>query len=255
MITEYELYSDERTDRMVGTEYLTIGGVICTAKGRDRLLARLTAVREHHGLTGEAGWKKVSTYYLSAYKEWLDVFFDDPHARYSMLSINRSTPEWQTFRAKLPRSSTHDDTLASIYYQFLLTSFGGLHDTKRWSVYPDAGYFSHDKVLAGVEFLFNRTYKKALGPKSTRILRGAKALDSKKSDLVQLADLLLGCGACDRYARAPESEPRRSLVAHFRARCHEVPRTKKGLLKLSAQSWVSPEHFFRTLQANPETAI
>ena len=160
MTTEYELYSDERPDRIVGTEYLAIGGVICTDKGRARLLAELTAIREHRGLTGEAGWKKVSNCYLSAYKEWLDVFFDDPHARYTMLSLNCSKPEWQIFRATLRRSSIYDYARASVFYQFLLTSFGGLHDTKRWSVYPDSGYFSDDEVPTRVEFLFNRTSRR-----------------------------------------------------------------------------------------------
>jgi hypothetical protein len=241
MITEYELYSDERTDRTVGTEYLTIGGVICTEKGRDRLLAGLTGVRTRHGLTGEAGWKKVSNYYLSAYKEWLDVFFDDPHVRYTMLSVNRSMPEWQAFRAKRRRSANHDELLASIYYQFLLSSFGSLHDSKRWSVYPDAGYFSRDKVLDRIEFLFNRTYKNAFGPKSTRIIRSTCALDSKRSDIVQLADILLGCSACSQYARSPQSKPKGALLAHFHAGCGVTPRTKTGLLKLSTQSWVPPE--------------
>jgi hypothetical protein len=89
-------------------------------------------------------------------------------------------------------SSNHDDPLVSAYYQFLLTTFGSLNDTQRSWMFPDAGYFSKDNVLQNVEFLFNRIYKKTFWPKSNRIIRLTTALDSKKNDLIQLADVLLG---------------------------------------------------------------
>ena len=139
MITEYELYSDERKEKHNGNSYLTIGGLVCTDKGRDRLQAKLKDLR--NDLTGEVGWKKVSTFYVEAYKAWLDIFFDDPHARYSILSINQTSKDWQAFRRRLRRANNHYDPLASAYYQFLLVTFGSLHDSQRWWVYPDFGLF------------------------------------------------------------------------------------------------------------------
>jgi hypothetical protein len=129
MITEYELYSDERKEKHNGNSYLTIGGLVCTDKGRDRLLAKLKELR--CVLTGEVGWKNASTFYFEAYKAWLDVFFDDPHARYSVLSINQTSEDWQAFRRRLRRANSHDDPLASAYYQFLLVTFGALRDSQR----------------------------------------------------------------------------------------------------------------------------
>jgi hypothetical protein len=244
MITEYELYSDERKERAAGADFLTIGGVICTNRGQERLLGSIVKLRtDYSSLTYEVGWKKVSIRYLEAYKGWLDVFFSDPHARYSLLSVNRSSADWHTFRAQLGGASNHDKALASVYYQFLLNAFGRLHDTQRWWVYPDAGYFSRDKVLGQVEFLFNRTCKKAFGPKSSRVIRLARALDSKQSELVQLADLLLGCAACKQYAYTPESNARRLLLEHLIAKFSSTPSTQRGLPKLSAHYWVPPDKF------------
>jgi hypothetical protein len=242
MITEYELYSDERKEKRNETRYLTIGGLICTDKGRDRLLAKLKDLREV--LTGEVGWKHVSPFYVQAYKAWLDVFFDDPHARYSVLSVNQTSQDWLTFRRQLHRSNSHDDPLASAYYQFLLVTFAPLRDSQRWCVYPDSGYFSRDKVLDRVEFLFNRTYKKAFGPKSSRIIRLARALDSKHADLIQLADLLLGCSACAEYSYTPQSSGRRALLMHFQDRLNATNLTKRGQRKISVRSWIPPEQFF-----------
>jgi hypothetical protein len=245
MITEYELYSDERKEKHNGNSYLTVGGLVCTDKGRDRLLAKLTLLRDAISFTGEIGWKNVSTFYLDIYKAWLNVFFDDPHARYSLLSVNQTSQDWQTFRRRLHRANSHDDPLASAYYQFLLVTFGSLHDSQRWWVFPDSGYFSRDRVLDHVEFLFNRTYKKAFGPKSSRVIRLARALNSKHADLIQLADLLLGCSACAEYAYTPQSSSKHMLLMHFQNRANITNVTKRGRRKISVSAWIVPDRFFQ----------
>jgi Protein of unknown function (DUF3800) len=241
MITEYELYCDERHEKRRGSRYLTIAGIICTGSGCDRLLTKLQNVRQGHQLAHEMRWAKISSRYLDGYKAWLDAFFDDPFARQVLLSVNQSSSEYRSSCAPYGRSQ--DRVLASVYYQFLLVAFGPLRDTKRWSVYPDAGFFSRDEVLDRVEFLFNRTYKKAFGPKVSRIIRFASSLDSKKSDLIQLADILLGCGACALYQYTPDSNARSAIVAHFNKRRASVKVTQRGLNKLSVQEWVPPEQF------------
>src|SRR5208282_1748060 len=173
----------------------------------------------------------------------IDVFFNDPHARYSVLTVDRTSSDWFNFRVGMHRASQHDQPLASVYYQFLLSTFGSLHDTCRWSVFSDAGYFSKDKKLKHVEFLFNRTYKKAFGAKSSRIIRFARAVDSKRSDLIQLADIILACWAISQFSLSPKSPAKKALVEHFESRynCNNV--TQRGLNKVSANSWVPPKQF------------
>jgi hypothetical protein len=104
--TEYELYSDERKENHNGNSYLTIGGLVCTDKGTDRLLASLKPLRSV--ITAQVGLKKASAFYLEAYEAWLDAFFDDPHARYSLLSVNRTSQDWQAFRRQLNRRNSHN---------------------------------------------------------------------------------------------------------------------------------------------------
>jgi hypothetical protein len=58
MITKYELYSDERMEAQGGSRYLSIGGVICTYRGRERLLAELQQVRRSHALNQEMRWER-----------------------------------------------------------------------------------------------------------------------------------------------------------------------------------------------------
>jgi hypothetical protein len=131
----------------------------------------------------------------------------------------------------------------SVFYQFLLVSFGPLRDTKRWSVYHDAGFFRKDTVLDRVEFLFNRTYKKAFGPKTSRIIRIARARDSRSEDLIQLADVLLGAIGYYVSGMTPKSPARAALVDHCRERLDPVPITKRGLTRLSRSDWQAPDQF------------
>lgn len=243
MITEYELYSDEREHRNAEGKHLLLGGVVCTDKGRVRINDELNEVRAEFSLHREMRWAKVSNAYLDAYKAWMNVFFNDPYARFSILNINLSGPRWRTFNPSPQKRPSRDHKLASAFYQFLLVTFGPLRDTKRWWVYPDAGFFSRDEVLGQVEFLFNYTYKKAFGPKTSRIIRFARSRDSKSQDLIQLADLLLGASACGTLGPMPSSKARRSLVGYWQQQLRETPKTRKGIDRFSQRLWVPADEF------------
>ncbi len=243
MITEYELYSDEREHKNADGKHLVLGGVVCTDKGRERIRNALSNVRENLSLSHEMRWTKVSKAYLDAYKAWMDVFFNDPYARFSLHSTHLSGSKWNTFRPNRRKRPRRDDKRSSAFYQFLLVTFGPLRDTKRWWVYPDAGFFCQDEVLQQVEFLFNRTYKKAFGPKTSRIIRFARSTDSKSQDLIQLADLLLGASACSTLGPMPSSEAKRSLVEHWQQGLQKIPQTKKGLDRFSQYLWLPPDEF------------
>src|SRR5437016_4356418 len=116
MITEYELYSDERKEKHNGNSYPTIGGLVCTDKGRDRLLAKLKPLRGV--LTGEVRWKKISTFMLELWA-WVDFFVDDSYTRYFLLLVNQTSSSWQAFRRQLHRTKNQHDPLAYADYQFL----------------------------------------------------------------------------------------------------------------------------------------
>jgi hypothetical protein len=148
----------------------------------------------------------VSRTFLEVYRKWLDIFFDDPFIRLTVLAVDQSSTEWQRFS---PRSGSRDDKLASVFYQYLLVTFQPLSDNRRWWVFPDEGLFSRDEVLDRVEFLFNRTYKKAFGPKTSRIIRLVRSQDSAQSQLIQLADVCVASVACAHLGKMPDSEAKR----------------------------------------------
>jgi len=248
VITEYELYSDERILKPPGRQLLFIGGVICSDKGRSRLLHQLSTVRSQYDLRNEMKWGKVSQKYLEPYRAWVDVFFHDRFARFALLEIDLASEAWRFSR---PRGAGRDGLLASAFYQFLLLSFGPLSETKRWWVYPDKGFFSKDRVLDQVEFLFNRTYKKAFGPKSSRVIRLARSLDSDRSDLVQLADVLLGAVTCLTLGVTPESDPKAHFVRHVETALKMSINTARNIPRISRRVWVPADQFFEKATDRP----
>lgn len=240
MITEYEMYSDERYEDQ---KRLLLGGLIVTDKGRERITSQLEQVRSQYSLTREMRWGKVSKQYLAAYKEWTETFFADPFARFSCLIVDLSSSDWKQFRPSKRSRPQYDAKLASVFYQFLLVAFGALRDNKRWWIYPDAGFFSKEETLDRVEFLFNKTYKRAFGPETSRIIRSARSRDSKKEDLIQLTDIILAAFSCSHANYRPVSEAHMSLLAYFEERMQDVSTTQRGLPKVSCRNWMLPEHF------------
>ena len=233
MVTEYELYSDEREHRNASGKHLVLGGVICTDNGRKRLQEALSKVRARFSLSHEMRWAKVSKSYLYAYKEWMEVFFQDPFARFSLLSVNQS--DWSRVHPVSTSAASHDEKRAELFYEFLTFTFGPPRDTKKWWVYPDAGFFSNDAVLSKVEKLYNRTH---YGLRRGRFIRRANSRDSRSEDLIQLSDLLLAVIACDKLEPMPTSPAKRSMVQYWQQRYTNSPTTRKGLDRLSYTTWV-----------------
>jgi Protein of unknown function (DUF3800) len=246
MVIYYEMYVDETKLNVHHQYYWILGGLICTDTGRDRLHNHLRAIREELNWNGEMKWNKISKSQRDfvAYKAWVDVFFRDPFARYSLLIINQSDKAWTHFQPHLDRR-TKDDKLASAYHQFLLTSFGNLHDTKRWAVYADPHFFSNDNKLKSVDFLFNRTYKKAFGPKTSRVIHRMQSVsDSKQEDLIQLSDVLLGIFSHNILNIPHRNETKLDLLHDCAETLKQTPKTRTGLEKCNHFFWVPPSDYF-----------
>jgi hypothetical protein len=230
-ISIHELYADERFSGSL----MWLGGLSCSRARAAILSDRLAEIRKVHQLTAEMKWAKISSRYLSAYREWADVFFDDRYVKYTLFRIDRSGAEWNSFQPSPGRMASNDEKLASAYHQFLLRTFGALRDNRRWSVYPDAGLFSRDAVFTRVNFRFNKTYMRAFGNRNGRTIQLIRPSNSRTTDLIQLADVLLGTFARMAIREPINSVAKRAFVEHCSARFTASA--------VSLFSWVPPERF------------
>lgn len=249
MVTYYELYSDECRPQVPNKDYLVLGGLICTETGRRRLFVNLEQVRRRHNKRGEMKWNEISNSNLDfeAYKDWVNVFFKDRFARFVLFSINRSSSEWLDFyRQKRQNTSqeaskaAYQEGLSAAYHQFLLVSFGELHDTKRWIVYPDNGLFSNDNILEMTKKHFNRTYK---FPKSSNNIRFMKYHHSDEDDLLQLTDVLLGAFSHDYYLHDSVYGTQYDILKHCKDAIQQKGFTERNLPKLVSKDWVPEDQY------------
>jgi len=189
-------------------------------------------------------WTKASHRHCDAYIACLKVFFDDPFARYSVLSANTGSREWKLLNPTQTSGTTSvDSKRASAYHQFMVISFAKLSDTRRWWVHPDEGFFKSERMWRSVEYLFNRTYKQAFGLKTSRVIRLVCSLDSHSEDLLQLSDIILGAVSALEIRHVPRSACRQTLVQHMRWGLRARPHTTRGLAKVQIAHWTDPRQF------------
>jgi hypothetical protein len=236
MITEHRLYSDEHQHELVGSTALVFGGLICTDKGATRLGNQLQDVRMRYDLVGEMHWSRLKPQKLRAYTAWVDVFCNDPHARFLIFTVNKSSLEWKQLRG------TYKNKCASAYHQYLCLAFGELYNSKRWTIYHDEGSSEAEKIR-NVEVRFNKTYKNALEQNASRIIRSSSLLDSRSTDLIQLADVLLGAMSYVVLGNIPSAGAKRRLIEHCRDALTDSRKTQRGLPKWASAAWKPPEQF------------
>jgi hypothetical protein len=239
-MTQFELYSDERFVETNDTNLMLLGGIVCSQARRDRIQKELCRVRKERGMTKELKWTKISKRYLDGYKKWLDCFFDDPHARFSYLVVNRTGDAWKRF-CDSPQGASRR-RFSSVFCQFLWDTLKPIGDDVRWTVYHDKGFFRRPTLLKQLEFLINHTSHTALGTRVVRRIRHSEERDSKNCDLIQLTDVILGCLSCALIS-APSSEARKVILGHFRLRLGCVPQTRGGKPKLAQHCWVPPDEY------------
>src|SRR5579883_374865 len=240
MMTQFEVYSDERLENTSGENLLLLGGIVCSQARRDIVQEKLCRVRMKHGLARELKWGKISKRYLPGYREWLDCFFDDPHARFTCLVVDRKSGAWNRF-CRSPQGARSKRS-SSVFCQFLWDTLRPIGDDVRWTVYHDKGFFRRPTLLKQLEFIINRTSHEKLETRVVRRVRYSEERDSKNCDLIQLADVILGCLSCDLTV-APSSEARREIFEHFKLRLDCVPQTRSGKPKLAGYPWVPPDEY------------
>jgi hypothetical protein len=177
-------------------------GAIRCSPARTRILtARLAGVREEYGLTAEMKWVRVSRAMLPAYTAFVGVFLECPYSRFRLHAVNRG-PQWREF------GRDEDQRFFKSYYVFLrLTMSLGC----RYNVYVDDKPGKRHR-WSNVEFAINGAVRRDYGL-AKRQVRSLSPLDSKRCDLLQVADIVLGA-----LTSAATSPHKQELARHVRER-------------------------------------
>ena len=225
------IYCDE--SRQTADRYMVLGGVITTREVEPLFVNTMQLYRQSHKMFAELKWTKVSDQKLAEYQALIDLFF----------SLNRSIH----FKAIVidtqeidHRKFNHNDPELGFYkllYQFLLHSFGAyLNPNDRCLVFLDQRTTSHYKLSTLCAILNNGLHKKF--PQLVQPIRNIQAVNSKKSDFIQIADILMGAIGYQMNGAHMRSGAKKSKVI-----LAEYIAQKSGLVNLLQPTPYSQKNF------------
>lgn len=179
------IYCDE--SRQQAHRYMVLGGVALDRNFEPEFLRIVQAYRDANRMHSELKWQKVSTGKLAEYKRFVDLLFEhrsDIH--FKALVIDTHQMDNQKYN-----KGSKELGFYKMMYQLLLHSFGRtLRLNDRCLVTLDQRTTQRYKLSTFCRIL-NNGLRKRYGFDSDPV-RHVQAMNSADSDLIQLADVLMG---------------------------------------------------------------
>lgn len=218
-LTYASLYGDESDVHGSGSFYF--GALMCSVERAAILDTKLKAVKKSFGCTGhEMKWTKVSRKMLLAYSAFVQVFLDDPYSQFTVTEVIRDRT-WTNW------GKNEEERFFKSYYVFIRRNLRPYY--YHYDIYLD---YKSSKWYrwSSLRFAINNGLKKYYDHLKGRNFIDLQALNSKRNDLLQLVDVLLG--AIRAKATAP---PKTELSGYIHSRFGDLTRSKKP--KFIIQSW------------------
>jgi hypothetical protein len=183
MSQTYNIYCDEschlENDKQ---KSMVLGAVWCPIEKIKEVSKRVREFKEKHGLGKkfEIKWTKVGSKKIDFYLDIIDYFFDNDDLHFRCLVIEDKN--------KLKHGDfgqTHDEWYYKMYFDLLKII---LEPTEKYNIYIDIkDTRSADKLKKMKEILCNNMYDF-----KREIINNVQNIRSHESELIQLADLLIG---------------------------------------------------------------
>jgi len=219
-LLRYDLYCDESgTDK----NNFYFGALHCSRSRANIFDAKIQQLRLETCLNGELKWTKVSAAKLPDYTKFADIFLDDPYATFYVSEIIKGQ-HWR----KLASSS--DSQFLHAYFHFIEQI---VWQSSRYAIFMDE---TPSKLY---KFKSLHYCLKLMG----KTVDTFNLVDSHRSNLVQLVDVILG--ALTSEATAPHKI---ALSSHIKSKLQAS--TKYGRPKFVNHVWSAPSPEARSFKPN-----
>jgi len=185
----YHIYCDE--SRQTVDRFMILGGLILKVDEVPGFQATMARYRQECRMFAELKWGKVSAGKIIEYRRFVDYFFalnDTDHVHFHALIIDTSQLDHRTYN-----KGDKELGFYKFYYQLLLHSFGRKYcrpgGDDRFLVHLDERNSSYK--LGTLKVVLNHGMNKKAGI-DTAPFHAVEPRDSKQSELLQIADILLG---------------------------------------------------------------
>lgn len=199
---DYNYYMDESCHLLNSdSKYMVIGAVACPKKMAANISYKIKEIKLKHGLSSNFEIKstKISPAKCDFYKDVIDLFLNTDNLCYRAVVIDKEQLDHQKF------GQSHDD----FYYKMVYTLFRYFLLSNNNHIYLDyKDTMSYQKSQKVTECLTN----------NNRMPPGyafsAQPINSKESNLMQLADLLIGLTTYNAR-NLTTSETKKSLIDYL----------------------------------------
>lgn len=183
MSQSFNIYLDESCHlENDGISVMTLGAAWCVTEKAREIGIRVRDIKQHHGLAHnyEIKWTKVSPAKTEFYLSIIDYFLDDDDLHFRGVVIpDKSRLDHGRF------AQTHDDW----YYKMCFTLLEPIVDpTQHYAIYLDIKDTRSEQKRKNLEKVLRSAKYDGTG----NIVRRVQQIRSHESELMQLADLLIG---------------------------------------------------------------
>lgn len=182
MSITFNVYCDESCHlENDGQPIMVLGAVWCPLERANEISAHLESIKTKHGLKPrfEIKWTKVSGARLGLYLDFMDYFFTEKDLHFRALVASKEGLRHDDF------GQSHDEWYYKMYFDMLKVLFS---PDGRYRVYLDIkDTRGREKVAKLHDVLCNNMYDF-----SREIIERVQIIRSEESEIMQLADLLIG---------------------------------------------------------------
>ncbi|RQW87838.1 MAG: DUF3800 domain-containing protein [Geobacter sp.] len=178
----YNIYCDESCHlENDGQPVMLLGSIWCPLVEVQRLAAELRDIKNRHKAAGELKWTKVSAARQNFYSELVNWFLAETPLHFrALVVLNKQSLDHACYN-----QGSHDEFYYKMYFSLLNKI---LSPDKEYNIYLDVkDTRSSQKVRKLSEVLCNNVYDF-----TSQMIRHIQNIHSCESDLMQLADFLLG---------------------------------------------------------------
>ncbi len=160
---------------------MVLGSIKCNLSDKRIIVKDIRKLKEKYNMNPfcEMKWKKISNNKIQFYKELINYFFDNDLLSFRAVLVDKEKLNHQKF------GQTHDTFYYKVYYQLLSRVIVPNHENYIYLDIKDTKSAKKEKKLK--ECLANDIYDFNL-----EHIKNVQAINSKESELLQLADILIG---------------------------------------------------------------
>jgi hypothetical protein len=182
------VYCDESHDHD-GPRYMVYGGMIISSTDLQEFAGRMQSWRIDTKMHAELKWSKITEQRLPQYESLVDLFCEFSKRdilHFKAVVFDKQAIDYRAFHGGCKLRGRY-----TFFYHFLLHKFGcyaTTDDHRLRIIFDDT---TNRYPLSDFRRILNSGICKKYGRKG-QIVRSVEPIDSKKSDLIQMADVLMG---------------------------------------------------------------